>query len=648
VWRFQALLVLSFYLVTWSSTAEAQAPVETNPSETKNTKQRLPAKRSDPAKNAEVERAVEEQRIQARSLLISLATDARTFRDPTLRSRSLARIADALWLVDPEQARLFFRKAWEASEVAYQERRQNQEEEIRQRKAKTGGPVAIDLPPDVRREVLRLAARHDGVLGEEFLEKLKAQNQESANSADSATRHSTGLDEASSQRLSLARELVSVDDIKRALQFADPALGAITIETVSFLAELRKKNAALADQRYAAMLASANTNLKADANTVSLLSSYIFTPNRFLTFNSGEVSHAYYGAAGESPADITPELRNAFFQTAAGILLRPPQLPANQDQSGPDIEAGYLVIKHLLPFFERFATRDIAEAVRGQFNALNSVVSNSSRLADNKWLQRGTEPEKAVDEEQSILNKIDRVKSSAERDELFMQLAHMAMSRGDIRARDFVSKIEDTEYRKQAQAFIDAGLAQNFVRKKLTERAIDLARKGELSHIGRIWVLTQCATQFAKTDRARALELVDEAALEAGRIDVSDPYRPRGLFAVANVLKSIDPARVWEATFDAVKAANSAKDFTGEDGELSLRFQRKGYSVVYGNDVPEFDVAGIFRELGTRNYEEAVELARGFRGEGPRALATIAIARAVLEPLPTGARRVRNRVTPNP
>ena len=190
----------------------------------------------------------------------------------------------------------------------------------------------------------------------------------SANSADSTTRHSTGLDEALSQRLSLARELLSVGDLERALQFADAALGTITIETVSFLADLRKKNAVLADQRYAAMLASANANLGADANTVSLLSSYIFTPDRFLTFNSGEVSHDYYGVAVGSPADVAPQLRNAFFQTAAGILLRP-QLSANQDQRAPGIEGKYLVIKHLLPFFEQFATRDIAEAVRGQFNA---------------------------------------------------------------------------------------------------------------------------------------------------------------------------------------------------------------------------------------------------------------------------------------
>jgi hypothetical protein len=102
--------------------------------------------------------------------------------------------------------------------------------------------------------------------------------------------------------------------------------------------------------------------------------------------------------------------------------------------------------------------------------------------------------------------------------------------------------------------------------------------------------------------------------------------------AVANALKLIDPARMWDATFDAVKAANSAEGFTGEDGELVLKFQSKGQSSVYQNDVADFDLEGIFKDLALQDYDRAVELARGFQGEGPRAVATIAIARAILEP----------------
>src|SRR5690349_22660780 len=73
------------------------------------------------AAKLEAERIRKEQQAQARSLLISLASDARSFRDQTLRARSLARIADALWDVDSKRGKTLFRKAWEAAEIANSE-----------------------------------------------------------------------------------------------------------------------------------------------------------------------------------------------------------------------------------------------------------------------------------------------------------------------------------------------------------------------------------------------------------------------------------------------------------------------------------------------------------------------------------------------
>src|SRR4029079_8832602 len=145
----------------------------------------------------------------------------------------------------------------------------------------------------------------------------------------------------------------------------------------------------------------------------------------------------------------------------------------------------------------------------------------------------------------------------------------------------------------------------------------------------------QSAKLIAKTDKDKAQEVLDEAATEARRIDVSDPNLPRALVGVANVLKVIDPLRVWDATFDAVKHANSQAGFTGEDGEIVLTFQSKGSSSVHTNDVADFDLEGIFKDLALQDYDRAVELVRGFQGEGPRAVATIAIARAILEPKKT-------------
>jgi regulator of RNase E activity RraB len=139
-----------------------------------------------------------------------------------------------------------------------------------------------------------------------------------------------------------------------------------------------------------------------------------------------------------------------------------------------------------------------------------------------------------------------------------------------------------------------------------------------------------------KTDRQKALDLIEEGANEARRIDVSDVNRPRALLAIANALSVIDVGRIWDAAFDAVKAANSIEEFTGEDGEIVLKFSSKSQSSVSNHDVNDFDVAGIFRILAEQDYDRAVELARGFQGEGPRAVATIAIARAVLQPKKAG------------
>jgi hypothetical protein len=200
-----------------------------------------------------------------------------------------------------------------------------------------------------------------------------------------------------------------------------------------------------------------------------------------------------------------------------------------------------------------------------------------------------------------------------------------------MRAREFASKIEDPELRKEFVAYMDGQLLNYHVGKKQTDQALELIRKGEIKLLHRVWALTRIAKELVKTDRDAALQLVEEAATETRRIEVSDAGRPQGLVAVANALRVVDETRVWDATFDAVKAANSAEGFTGEDGGLVLQFQSQHQSSVNTNSAPEFDLEGIFKELAKQDYERAVELARGFEREGPRAVATIAIARAILE-----------------
>jgi len=187
---------------------------------------------------------------------------------------------------------------------------------------------------------LRLVAQRDRPLTEEFLEKLKESQEEpkrensSANSSADSSTDLWGLPDALQQRLNLAESLLREGNVERALQFADPILVNVTISTIDFLTLLREKDPAGADQRYAAMLAATGNNMAADANTVSLLSSYLFTPRTYVIFNrQGAASSSAMPAT--APVNASPQLRLAFFQTASNVLLRP-QPPPEQDHTQCD------------------------------------------------------------------------------------------------------------------------------------------------------------------------------------------------------------------------------------------------------------------------------------------------------------------------
>ncbi len=539
--HFRPLFILPACLLAISAAALAQTGPSARPTESKKTSVDKEAKA---AKEANAERIMKERRAQAQTLLISLAADAGNYSDSTLRARTQARIADALWDADPERARTLFRKAWDAAEITDQEGQRRMQEEIQQQKTRNGGNVAITGPPNIRGEVLRMAARHDRALGEELLGKLKIERQqEVADEADKSRPNLYDTPEALSQRLSLARQLLDTD-VERALQFADPALGIITRDGIDFLCYLRDKDAVAADQRYVALLANAAGNMQSDANIVSLLSAYLFTPHTFVTFNGGGASTQSTARTGTPPA-VAPELRTAFFRAASEILLRP-LAPPGQDQTSARVEGKYLMIKRLLPLFEEYAPREMGDALRAQMEALAGAVPAEDRQRDDGSLREGIRPPQASEEvEKALQDRIDRAKTSAEQDRLYIQLARVVAERGDLRSRDIVDKIQDSDLRQKAHVYLDTSMVMRAVDKKDADRVLELIKIGELSHLHRTWALVQVSKLLAKTDHEKSMSLLDDAANEARRIDTSDPDRARAMMAIANTVFTLDHARGW-------------------------------------------------------------------------------------------------------
>lgn len=596
-------LVVSIALLTSTASALAQSP-QKKPQTT--TKTKTSTEQSEASAKAKRDAKARQQ--QAASLLISLASDARSFRDLTLRARSLASIADLLWDLDRDQARVLFTKAWDASEAA--EREDN-------------GPV------NLREEVLRLAARRDRALAETFLESLKTDRSEDQpeESRDSLW----SLPDSLQKRLTLARNLLVAGDVKRALEFAEPALGTVTISTLEFLTLLREHDATAADRFYASMIGRAPGGPSGDANTISLLSSYLFTPHTYVMFASDGRAETSWSPTSFPPINADPQLRLNFFQSAAGVLLQPVSA-AEKNQNSGGLVVKFRVSQRLLPLFEQYAPSSLTASLRSQLETLRELISEDVRRSEDEWIRKGIDSDDAEfrDREQSMLDQIERAKTSAERDDLYLKLAILALEKNKSTARDYAEKIDSSELRKHVLAWVDWALALRAVDEKKSETALALVRKGELNHIQRVWILTQVAGLLVKSDREKALDVINDAIAEVARIDNSDPDRPRGLFAIANVLSGVDAVRAWEIAFDAVKAGNAAESFTGEDGVIRLGLSSSTQIFQRADPNPDFDIKGIFGKLSASDADRTIELARAFQAEGPRAIATIAIARALL------------------
>ena len=580
------------------------------------------------ANTEEADAEAAQQRTIAISLVTTLAEDARSFKDQTRRARVQARAADVLWDIDPDRARDLFRRAWEAAEIVDTEAARKRAEEMK-RLETAGEPVVVRGGPSLRSEVLRLVAKRDRKLGEEFLKALDEAAEKARTEAAADQRRNSGF-QGGSQRLQLARRLVEDGEVERALEFARPALESVNVDSIFFLSALREKNAQLADAAYTTLLARAARDPNSDANTVSGLSSYLFTPFLYITFERDGGANQNQQRGPTPPPTVDDALRNNFLKVAFQILMQP--LPApDQDRTSSGSTGKYLLIKRVLPLFEQYAA-DLAPGLRTQMTALASAVPATFQEGENRAVSRGIQPESEEgDPYQRMQERLNRATRADERDAIYADYAVALLANGDPRGRELVDKIENSELRKGVKAYTDFELTDQAIQKKDIAEILQSVKNGELTSIQKVWALSAAAKLVAVTERSRAIDILEQAAAEARRISGSDPDRARALTAIAVGFAELDRVRSWELLAEVIKAANGAESFTGEDSRISSRLQTKMMVVMNAASAPDFDLLALFRHLAQADLLRAVQLAKTFTGEAPRAVATLAIARSVLE-----------------
>ena len=567
---------------------------------------------------SEEDPALAQKRSIAIGSLKTLAIEARSYHDEALRARVQGRIADALWDADKDAARSLFRRAWDAAERI----------ETRVEEPATGvpgrrNPGRPGRPrTNLRAEILKLAAARDVELGNEFIKKLSPSRTNGAGRNENAPISEAEIRE----RLRLGNEFLESGNAQRALQVADFALVQTNRATISFLIELRAQNPAAADQRFIRLLNRAMSDPASDANTVSALTTYAFTPWIDLAVSPEGIpsSNSY---PSQMPYDLPAPFKAETLRVFASILLRP---FAQLDQSSAGRAGTYFIAARLLPLFQQYAP-ELAPAISAQLNALGPEAARAAANAGDRSLNRGMTAETAgYNFSEALEDQLTRARNADERDRAYAFAAMGAAEAGNEVAIEFLNKIEDLETRKGIRSFVDYSLFGGYLRKNQIDAALNLARKSELPRAVRANALTKVAVLVMKTDRVRGNELLEESLEEARRIDNGTAERAYVLISLLNQFAKFNPVRAWELTNETVKAGNSAPQFTGENGNTKWRLEGK-FSIEVGTTLAgPTDLTESFSALARDDFYQAMDVGGKFTSDSPRALVNIAVARAVL------------------
>ena len=591
------------------------------------------------------------RRTQAIALLNETADAARLFDDLFYRARIQTLVADALWPGDNERARAIFRRAWDAATAAD---KAAQEEDERESGTPSGSTDTFVT--ESRDEVLSRVAARDPQLAEIFLRDLSGEREDEKNGARIRTTHRTPWRELSAdgmRHLAVALDLLNRGEAGRAAQIAAPVINeCVSAEMIAFILRLREQSPTHADALYLRLLERTRADAEADANDVLLLSSPVVSPSLLVTVDErGSLQYRpiVYAATGSRQRNgqlnipIAQATRNAFYETAAAVLLRPSAAPGSEADSTPGAAVAlYFAIGRLIAFFEREAAPYVPE-LRARQDALARDFTAARRDAlSSQFDLHSLTSNNPGDPLGSQIEQLSHARDQEERDRIALAITKAAARiRAWDRARRAASDIEDVGARRAALSFIAvseiADISRAFAEDKEDdfEGVAKFVRSADVPPLASAWGLAQAATIAARKGRKQAaVQLLYEAERDAARVETGTGQRVAAYGVVAHVAASIDAARSWSLLAELVKAANAAEDYAGDEVSIDIPLDGNPEQDAADNlsvAAEAFRLDMIFATMSRLDFDRALFVARALRDGLPRAFAQMAIARAALE-----------------
>ena len=648
-----ALLACAFFDIARAQTRGGDAAPARPQAAPKQGAQKQGARKQADAGAARKAREVRE----AVAALREAADAARSFDDLYESALAQSDAADALWPYDEQAARAILRRAWEAANATGAEDKvqgfgtsEDSREEAR------------NTLTSARRYIITAALKHDPRMAAGLLREFErglADDSPSARQNEQPAAQAGGPDGDSStpargrrhlspydwQLLSIARQLFDEGEFKRAAEVVAPLVAkGPALPLLSFILALRRRDARDADSLYLRLLERTRADADADSNDVLILSTPLVSPDLYVLVNDDGSAYftPHYQRGGEeaAPQPFPPELRAAFYNTAASVLLRPPA-PRGDGRPG-DGAALYFAVGRLLPFFEREAPQ-LAPALHARMAALASEMDAARR--DALAAKMDVSSLTAKNFADPLVHWTDTI--HGERDAAGRDLARLRVLLVAVderlwdRARGAAEEMEDLEERRAARLIIaifqvmDTARAYADDEGDAFERAADFVRAADVPPEVRAAGLAQASELAARRGkRERADELLAEAAGYAAQAERGE-QRVAALALLALSASRSGAGRVWEFLPSLVRAANDVDDL--EWGEVNFRFALGPRKFEFGVPTPAPSLPDVFAAAARLDAVRALAEARSLKDEVLRANAMLDAARAALEKRPRAA-----------
>jgi hypothetical protein len=555
---------------------------------------------------------------RALALVQQQAAEAKSFEQPVGQITVMTRAAELLWPYNQEAARAVFADAFQLATTHFLAKGDESRHE---------GRSALIILPDQRVVVMRAIARRDAEWARKLALEAAEDTRRAAETKSTPTPRVLGVQSPGYKLLELASSLLTINQPVALELIRKSFVYPANVTQAKLFYELASSHRTLADQLAREALTTYAQN--GTTEDLSFVSVYAFgLPGAISPLTM--MMH-YTVPQGFEPNAALQELAlKAYLARAETLLKNPEQYAGNTSKFWPETMQMLVALTTLETLaaqrFPSYAER--IAALKASMHTANNE-KEQQRAAEFLQGRRDHEKESKFD---SLIEEIEREATPEKKERLIANAAQAAETIAQLeQVESLAQKIGESEARRQLSNWLNFKRAQLLVKDGRLDEAKTVADKiDELDH--RAILYFEIAKEGIKKleDKKRARELLDEVASAAAKAP-NTPVKARTLLGITHLYAAFDALRASEVMADAVKTINTLTDPELSLGFILRRIEGKNFSVYSGYNVPGFNLENSFRELGPRDFDGALMLARNLADRAQRATAILGLSAQCLE-----------------